>query len=84
MGNAVNAGYMPKAEEPLMSCEININILGKGPSINDVRFFGVIFDPLPSISDFLPILKALLHKDSPIFENLLPLPKIGYHLWTEP
>ena len=58
MGNAVNAGYMPKAEEPLMSCEININILGKGPSINDVRFFGVIFDPLPSISDFLPILKA--------------------------
>ena len=38
----------------------------------------------PPISDFPPILKASLHRDSPVFENLPPLPKIGYHLWTDP
>ena len=47
-------------------------------------FFGVIFDTPPPISDFPPILKAFLYRDSPIFENLPPLPKIGYHLWMAP
>ena len=46
--------------------------------------FGSFLTPLPPISDFSPILKAFLHRDSPIFENLPPLPKIGYHLWTVP
>ena len=35
-------------------------------------FLGVTFDPRPPISDFPPILKAFLHRDSPIFENLPP------------
>ena len=42
------------------------------------------FLTLPPISDFPPILKAFLHWDSPIFKNLFPLPKIGFHLWTAP
>ena len=47
-------------------------------------FWGHFWPPLPPISDFPPIVKAFLHRDSPIFENLPPLPKIGYHLWTTP
>ena len=47
-------------------------------------FWGSFLTPLPPISDFAPILMAILHRDSPIFENLPPLPKIGYHLWTAP
>ena len=47
-------------------------------------FLGSFLTPPPPISDFPPILKAFLHRDSPIFENLPPLPKIGYHLWTAP
>ena len=35
-------------------------------------FLGSFLTPPPPISDFSPILKAFLHRDSPIFENLPP------------
>ena len=35
-----------------------------GLSINVIRFFGIVFDPRPPLSDFPHILKAFLHRDS--------------------
>ena len=58
----------------LISGKTQIEI-DKGPSIYNIRFFRVIFD-LPPISDFPPILKAFLRRDSPIFENLTPSLKL--------
>ena len=40
----------------------------QGPSINDIQFS--ILTPDPLISDFPPLIKAFLHKDSLILENI--------------
>ena len=40
----------------------------QGPSISDIQFS--ILTPDPPISDFPPLIKAFLHKDSLILENI--------------